>query len=81
MQTARENTTDVTPLPRLHNVNLGTIADFVHCIPYRGKLRRGKVTKFSSSDENFPRRKFSPVKIFPDETFAPTNIPNEYFTR
>ena len=35
---------------------------------------RVKVTKFSSSDENFPRRKFSLVKIFPDETFAPTNI-------
>ena len=34
-------------------------------IPYRGKLRRGKVTKFSSSDENFPRRKFSPAKLLP----------------
>ena len=43
-------------------------------LPYRGK-----VTKFSSSDENFPRRKFSPAKISPDETFpqrnfSPTNI-------
>jgi len=28
-------------------------------IPYRGKLRRGKVTKFWTSDEYFPRRKFS----------------------
>ena len=43
-------------------------------IPYRGKLRWGKVKKFSSSIENFPRRKFSPAKIFPDETFATTNI-------
>ena len=38
-------------------------------IPYRGKLRRGKVTKFSSSDENFPRRNFCP-----NEYFSPTNI-------
>ena len=38
-------------------------------IPYRGKLRRGKVTKCFSSDENYPRRKFSPTKIFPDEVF------------
>ena len=46
-------------------------------LPYRGKLRRGKVTKFSSSDENFPRRKFSPTKLLPRRIF----FPNEYFTR
>ena len=34
-------------------------------LPYRGKLRRGKVTKFFSSDENYPRRKFSPTKFSP----------------
>ena len=46
-------------------------------IPYRGKLRRGKVTKFSSSDENFLRRKFSLTKLLPRRIF----FPNEYFTR
>ena len=38
------------------------------------KVRRQKVTKFSSSDENFYRRKFLPTKIFTDELFLPTNI-------
>ena len=34
-------------------------------MPYRGKFRRGKVTKFLTSDENFPCRKF-----FPDNHFT-----------
>ena len=57
-----------------------SFSDTKQKLPYRGKLRRGKVTKFFSSDKNYPRRKFSPTKVFPrrkfspDETFAPTNI-------
>ena len=49
-----------------------------YIIPYRGKFRRGKMTKFFASDENFPRRKIFPDenfprrKIFPDEKFSPT---------
>ena len=45
---------------------------------YRGKFSSGKMTKFSLSDENFPRRKIFPDenfprrKIFPDEKFSPT---------
>ena len=34
-------------------------------VPYWGKVRRGKVTKFWPGDENFLRRKFSPTKKFP----------------
>ena len=30
-------------------------------LPYRGKFRWGKVTRFFASDENFPRRKISPT--------------------
>ena len=33
-------------------------------IPYRGNFRRGKVTKFLASDENFPRRKLSSTNHF-----------------
>ena len=36
-------------------------------LPYRGKIRRGKVTKFSLSDEMFPRQLFFPGEIFPDQ--------------
>ena len=32
-------------------------------------FRRGKVTQFFASDENFPRRNIIPDKIFPDEIF------------
>ena len=35
-----------------------------------------------ASDVNFPRRKFSPPKIFPDETFSPAKLfPGESFHR
>ena len=47
----------------------GIAHDIVRDIPYRGKLRRGKVTKFSLDDEYF-----SPTKILPDENFNRRNI-------
>ena len=42
-------------------------------------FRRGKVTKFFTSDENFPRRKISPTKIFSDKIFPDKveHIPKE----
>ena len=42
-------------------------------------FRRGKVTKFFTSDEYFPRRKISPTKIFPDKIFPDKveHIPKE----
>ena len=38
------------------------------------------MTKFSSSDEKFYRRKFLPTKIFTDELFLPTNITKLYYS-
>ena len=39
-------------------------------MPYRGKLRRGKVMKFWPSDEYFsPTNNFPRQIIFPDENF------------
>ena len=38
-------------------------------LPYRGKIRRGKLTKFSTIDEMFPRRNISATKFFPEEFF------------
>ena len=33
-------------------------------LPYRGKIRRGKLTKISTIDGIFPRRNFSPTVIY-----------------
>ena len=43
-------------------------------LPYRGKFRRGKVTKFFPSDENFSRRKISPTKNFPRRIILPDEL-------
>ena len=59
----------------MHEVASVYFTDQTCKLPYRGKLRRGKVTKFSASDEIFPRRNFSPAKFFPDEVFPDKVFP------
>ena len=43
-------------------------------LPDPGKLRRGKVTKCSATDENFPRRNLFLVSIFPRRIFSPAKF-------
>ena len=38
-------------------------------LPYQGKLRRGKVTKFWLGDENLHQRNFSPTNIVTQSNF------------
>ena len=50
-------------------------------LPYRGKFRRGKVTKFFASDENFPRRKISPTNNFTRRITDFKNVENYGMSR